>query len=60
MIDIDLVDLELVENSIGKAEVDFLLLEDEIIGLSFLPLDKIQSFSVETAGSMDLDSELEF
>ena len=82
--------LELIENSIGKKEVEFLLLENETIEFSFksmrdmviitnkrviainvqgitgkkrdyssLPLDKIQAFSVETAGSMDLDSELE-
>ena len=82
--------LELIENSMGKTEVEFLLLENETIEFSFksmrdmviitnkrviainvqgitgkkrdyssLPLDKIQAFSVETAGSMDLDSELE-
>ncbi len=82
--------LELIENSIGKTEVDFLLLEDETIEFSFksmrdmviitnkrviainvqgitgkkkdfssLPLNKIQAFSVETAGTLDLDSELE-
>jgi len=35
MINKDLFDLKLVENSIGKAEVDFLLLEDETIEFSF-------------------------